>query len=275
VKRKVLILSIFAFITGNCVQSNANAQSIDLYDNDVKNYNLKGNVKEIIEIQQRTSDTIKIIRYNQKGQLIYSRVLTAYDEYKYIIDEYEYKYDCEGNNSYEIGLFERKENKFDIRGNLIEHKFGITDNDFFGKWIYKYDNNNNQIERSGYIGNNFVERWKHIYNDNNQRIKELMVDADVDSAIYIMRYFEYNHNGNIIREQYISYQGNKGEWNDFFKYDENNNIVEWKRIDNEKHESIELYEYEYDEKGHWIKKKTLRNNILIELSKRVLEYWAQ
>ena len=256
------------------MQSNVNAQSLDLFGNDVKKYNLKGNVKEIIEIQQQTSDTITILRYNQKGQLIYSRVLTAYDEFEYIIDEFEYKYDSRGNMRHEIGLFERSENKFDIRGNLIEHKFGITDDDFFGKWTYKYDNNNNQIERTGYIGNNFVERWKHVYNDNNQRIKELMVDEDVDSTIYIMRYFEYDHNGNVIRQQYISYQGNKGEWNDFFKYDENNNRVEWKRIDNDEYEETELHEYESDENGNWIKKKRLQDNILIELSKRVIGYWT-
>jgi hypothetical protein len=262
--------------------TNLTAQSLvdGLFFSNPENYYFKGTVKKIKEISfhctsetEKLIDTIdcpKYLEFDKNGRITRSKYC-----YFMLYFDYEYKYNMHGKLIKKFNSNSSDEFMYDNRNNLLEKKHGIVENDFFGSWAYRYDEENNQIERIGYIGDSFVERWKHIYNENNIRIKELMVDEDVDTVIYIMRHFEYDMNKNIIRQQYVSYQGNKGEWNDFFKYNENNDRIEWKRVDNEGHEEKEKYKYKYDNESNWIERKTYRNNQLIELTKREIEYWEK
>lgn len=271
-----LLFLLIAFST------NLTAQSLveGLFFSNPENYHFKGSVKKIKEIsfhcnsetenQIDTIDCPKYLEFDKNGRITHSK----YCDFMLYMD-YEYKYNMHGNLINKFNSNSSDEYKYDNRNNLLEKKHRIGENDFFGLWLYKYDDENNQIERVGYIGDSFVERWKHIYDENNRRIKELMVDEDVDTAIYIMRHFEYDTHKNIIRQQYVSYQGNKEEWNDFFIYNENNDRIEWKRVDNDGSEEIEKYEYKYDNETNWIERKTFRNNQLIEFTKREIEYWKK
>ena len=258
------------------ISTNLTAQSLvdGLFFSNPENYFFKGSVQKIKEISfhcnpstEKPIDTIdcpKYLEFDKNGRITHSKYC-----YFMLYFDYEYKYDMHGNLIEKFNSDGSDEFKYDNRNNLLEKKHNI------GSWSYRYDDENNQIERTGYIGDNFVERWKHIYDENNRRIKELMVDENVDTVIYIMRHFEFDRNQNVIRQQYVSYEGNRGEWNDFFKYNDNNDRIEWKRVDNDGHEEKEEYEYKYDNEANWIERKTYRNNQLIELTKREIEYWKK
>lgn len=270
---QIKLLTILILFT-----SNLTAQSLvdRLFFSNPENYSLKAHVKKLTETSFITSektdptddDCPKIIEFNIDSKTTHSTYceLILYFDYEYIYDENGLlieKYNP--NNSEEF--------KYDKRNNLIERKYGVSKDGFYGSWTYKYDEKNNQIERIGFLGHSFVERWKHIYNNDNRRIKEIMVDEVTDSTIYIIRNFEYDDNGNVTRQQYLPDGSNTQEWNDFFKYNKYDDRIEWKRIDSNGYEEIELYEYKYDYANNWVEKKTFKNNKLKETRRRDIDYW--
>ncbi|HNZ84216.1 MAG TPA: hypothetical protein PKL98_03040, partial [Candidatus Pacearchaeota archaeon] len=78
---------------------------------------------------------------------------------------------------------------------LKYHFFDDNSGDFtkklFYKEIFKFDENNNMIERFGYLGNSL---YKSIfkYDENNNMIEEI--------NDYYTRYYKYDENNNIIEE---------------------------------------------------------------------------
>ena len=249
--------------------------SQSLVDDDILNYKINGNVKSVIEIGfkgNNKEDTIgcpKKLSYGKNGKLLKADycVSNLYFDYVYV-------YDKKGNVIYENTSYDKNENTFDDNGNLIEHKSGVTGNEYFGKWIYKYDKNNNQIERIGYIDNDFIERWIHKYDQNNRRIEEIMVDENIDSVLNIKRTFEYDDKNNIIRQLYISYsQGKKEQWEYLYKYDIFNNITEYITIDNNNKQQKITYKYKYDSVGNWIEKTSVEKGVIKNIYERKILYY--
>lgn len=275
---KILIV-FFLLIT---LFREANSQSLteNLLGNDPRRYKLEGRVKKLTEIEYNAEliggetllkDPVScptIMEFNKNGQLTKLEFCSLELFYKY-----KFQYDKNGNNIYEISQNDRNVNKFDNKNNLIEHKISVSGSSYFGKWIYKYDKNKNQIERIGYIGNDFIERWKHIYDTKNNRTEELMVDENSDSTEHVRKIFSYDEKGNIVNQMLQSNESNSKQCEDFFKYDLNNNFIEWKRIVKEGRTEIENYNYTYDKIGNWIEKSVYQEHVLKMVIKRRIEYW--
>lgn len=248
--------------------------SQSLVEYEIFNYKINGNVKSVIEInstadnQKDTNDCPTKLVYGKRNRLLKSSYCSGV-----LFLDYTYVYDEKGNVIYENTPYDRNENTFDENGNLIEHKSNVTDKEYFGKWIYKYDGYNNQIERIGYISDDFIERWIHKYDKDNRRIEEIMVYENSDSIADIKRVFEYDNKDNIIRQLYISYSTDKEErWEDRFKYDIFNNVVEHIKINKNENIKKTTYQYKYDNVDNWIEKICIENGVTKSIYERKIEY---
>jgi len=255
-----------------------NCQS--LVDKDLFKIKFFGNINTVQEFEYTVdkTDTLfhnkylinncpSILTYDSHMRLKYSRDCSGE-----IIWEFFYIYDKNGNRILEKNSLNRNENKFDKNRNLIEHKIGIDKNGTFGKWVYKYDKNQNQIERTGYIMGDFTERWIHKYDKNGNRIAELMVGEHADSVVDKKRIFEYNINRNIIRQLYIAKDSVPIQWEFLYKYDKYNNLIETKEIDKNGDISTTTYQYKYDKMNNWVEKFCFVDGFPSEYFERKIKY---
>lgn len=252
----------------------------EIFVNNPTKYELIGNVKEFEEIQLEvknlendsiTMDTIGClvaIRFDKYGREKNVSYCTSQIKFEYYCE-----FDSLKNEIHQISSNSKNILKLDPSGNVIERKRSVRDSTFLGKWVYKYDNKNNQIERIGFLGEDFIERWKHVYNINNNRIEEIMIDEKSDSIVYLRRVFNYDILNNIVQQEFWNQGDTICSHLDLFGYDSYGNLTEWKRTSDSDLLEFEEYSYIYDEKGNWIEKKVFSSSVLNRIIERRITYY--
>ena len=155
------------------------------------------------------------------------------------------KYDVQGR------LNERLEyNKNDILKSLeltiydeLDRKMAV--NKLESKTFFKYDVKGNILEENHFnVAGNLIDKIIYTYNELGQLISKERIDA---KAISNERYtYEYNNSGQIIIENHFSF------------------------LLNSTYKSLYL---SFDNAGNWLKSELYKNDKLIEIYERELEYY--
>ena len=98
-------------------------------------------------------------------------------------------------------------NKYDIKGNKIEQKF--IQGNYWTKTIYKYDDNNNEIEDSTYGDANSVNKYTYDSNNNLVELKTFSSGKLFQTISY--KYDKYDKEGNWLNK--ITKVNNTGDRN--------------------------------------------------------------
>lgn len=176
--------------------------------------------------QQETT----LFKYEKSGKLS-EEVILNYN--KKVFKRIKYSYDDKGN-------IVQKVTKYLPTGNFLWHRKEETD-----KYLYKYDENNNEIECRHYESKGKAKlRWVSKY--------------DLDgNAIEINR---YGSNGKLELKTQQEYE--KGLVKEISAFDKNGNLKNKRE-----------FQYHYDKKGNWIKAMVIWDNDLDHYVIREIEYF--
>lgn len=227
--------------------------------------NLKGSVKSLSVTYYNAKDTNGAIKttnisskytskFNVKGNPEYLRILW-YDGRLQRRNDFIYEKDNLCLIKYDSGIVNSIRDTFiyDNKNTLIKMETlpDVDDGTLYGKYeIYKYDNNQNIIEKDGYDYNLLNEVWTYTYDAKGN----IIVEKDSDKS-------GFNH--------YISIS----------KYDITNNLIESRfigRSNGMNRDTIlkSTYKYEnYDKNGNWLKEISIQNDTEIQIIERKIEYY--
>jgi hypothetical protein len=215
-------------------------------------------------------------------------------------------YDEKGNliegNYYDLktnSVFSKDKRVYDDRGNMVEIIFYNRIGDQDGKYTYKYDSLNNEIQKdtywkgrfegkvittydyksmivtvSYYNGNGSFEHKNHYKIDDKGNHLE---DYGWDGELMSRSRYEYDDKGNIIKEYSESWEMDTTNSVIVYEYDIKNNEVMRKITDlNTNSVSRVKTEYTYDNFGNWIKwVKSWSWNDSRQTEKREIEYYVE
>jgi hypothetical protein len=213
--------------------------------------------------------------YDDNKNVLESKINSEFGE---VMHKYSYKYDGRGNllEKYDEGKL-WSNYKYDSKGNLIE----IFSFDYAGritnKFICKYYDNGNNLEKEelSYSGDGVIYSQKTEKYDINGKI-----------SIYIQTYngildckvkFRYDKKGNLAeRFEYRLKQKNVSSeeclaFSEKFKYDSRNNLIEKVTTYDDGSNSTE--KFKFDKNNNWIEKITFSSDIPTYIIERHIEYY--
>lgn len=243
------------YISGIGFDSNGN-----LLGEQINKYNDKGNLTEEIEkgnniikttYKYDSNDNLIEEGYYKNNKLL-SKQISKYDKNnnelewaKYNSDgtlnkKIMYKYDILGNKIErqewgELGLFKEKNiYTYDLRGNKSTEISEYKDGSFY-KEIFKYNENDKVIEKTGYPNGKMGTKWTYKYDRFGNVIESIHYNEE---NIKRSKWkYEYNNNNEQIMHEYISYDS-KGNFDEY-------TFGSYSKV---------LYKYKLDNKGNWITK---------------------
>ena len=250
-KSKAILLIVILLVVTSC--SKHFQKKYNLFENDETEYVLKNNISEITEykIGLDTSGNslwkrIKIIKSYDKNGFLTKTIAPEYVNKpisKSITDAMSLEsfenYLCSdvGDTNIPNGRAETTSFNYDEEGNLLS-----TQNEYL--ITYKYDNNNNEIEKC--ISQDYSEtvcHYKRYEYDENKRVKCCIDSSGAMSSSNGRKfviptkksYFKYDKNGRVIFD---------GEYNR--KFNEKGLLINISKFDTDNKSIIEKYEYKYD-----------------------------
>lgn len=223
------------------------------FDNITKyTYNEKGQPIEVV-LYKDTFDTVILkfyFIYNKYNLLIVDRVNYP-DEPNWAQDQTTYQYDNDNRIKikylYNLGKL-KTYTTFEyeaITNKVIERKYNV-------------DNKILSVKESIYTYFHKLLAVKHY---NNENINELHI-------------FKYNEKQQLIEDKVTQAKINYNQTT-YYNYDEFDNLIFKKVIDVsfEKITNQEMYYFEYDENNQWVSQKHYKDNKLIEVIERDIEYY--
>ncbi len=277
-------------------------------NNDIELARLIGKVKSI-STRDSDGNFYSNITYNQNGYEIETEVNESdfpvhvtykRDDKNNIIEKTE-DGSSEGSKYKILTTF-----KYDNKNNMVESKIYNLEGALNEVFSYRYNENGSQIEESRTFSNTgmlYSRKYEYKYDKNNNVIEKLEPNA----LAYNVNKITYNHddNGNQIYQQQTKKDGtntsteifkyddrnNKIEEGkcyensaslfamSYYKFDENDNLIEEKINNSDGSLSyISNYEYEFDKNGNWIKqtnhyKDQFSNTKIFGIKERTIEYY--
>lgn len=237
----ISLLSLFGIITSIAQDSTNKALAIkkivqkDYY---INNNGEKGDVK-----------SSKTETYNEKGLLIEQQKFNKSGENT-------------GKTTYE----------YNHDGNRVKLSSYKKDGELRYWYEFKYDGNGNQIEWLHYVaGGELLRKYVYTYDKNGNRTEEQKFNAENElqnKTVYVyeagmpVRLDQFHPSGALTEQCFLT-------------EDEDGNTVEKKvLLPNGTERYIKSYEYSRKDKhGNWLTKKYTRNEKLVTITERVIEYW--
>ena len=218
--------------------------------------------------------------YNKKGiKIIENQYQPNGDLWRKVI----YKHDSNGNKIEEFwhkpdGSLQSKFVSKYNKANEIEKNLYNSDEVLVCKWIYKYDDNGNQIEGNStyYLESSLGVKTTCKFDDKGNQIKSNWYNKD-GSVVAGTMTFEYNANGKLISSNSVNNNGSYLNSETTYKYDDMGNQIEENiSSTNASLRHKKIFKYTYDDKGNWVKKifsdkyETFSKNYIIE---REIKYY--
>lgn len=227
---------------------------------------LKGRVKQFTKYKlsfkkdETLKDTVLITttKFNKKG-----KVVEYLQHFTFAEPNTDYKgtiiYDDNNRIIKEIGIIDKKEIIVDYvyQDTLLTRTFSKIKNDdpYEMNEEYFYDDENKLSKRT----------YSQILFDEN--------NIDTISSTYGV--YKYNSKEQLLKSTIITKgkfenlkkTSNKYEYNEFglqskiLEFNENDSLI-----------NVNVYEYKFDNKGSWIEKENYKNDTLVYLTKRMIEY---
>ncbi|MDF4202227.1 hypothetical protein PXD56_04645 [Maribacter sp. SA7] len=286
---KLKLLAIFLLM----IIISCNSFSNKIVENSWVQDNLRGKVKnfeevssDVTQLKGRTEKKLFFNEYNEKGYAIEKRDFR-------LRNKKVFKYDNKGNrvqrlvyslNDNGSGPMDKMISEYDDDGNLVTTKWSNSYSQ--GKWMYKYDENGNQIEFIEHHRGKVYKRTIYKYNEKGEIIQETLYNTDnllVERAI-----FDYDKNGNKILINMFA-PDERIRFRSAYKYDDRNNRIEEINFlkfgddkadleyaianDLDKYKEHFTYAYEYDNEGNWVKKTKYNNGEVVFISEREYTYY--
>jgi hypothetical protein len=212
------------------------------------------------------------------------------------------EYDLRGNvvesTEYEKGKLKNWNTyKYDDRFNEIEE----TGHEGSGKLKWKenltYDSKNNLVEVVDYKrDDSFAARYRYGYNSKGDLVEEYEYSSDTahnykkvttkyDNEGHPIEINHFNEGGRLISQIKLDHMGlhladikynDDGSLNSVIarKYDEwANEVLEDRFFVQDSIRVKYRHEYTYDQTGNWLKNTTVRNDVPIQLTERVIDYY--
>ena len=209
-----------------------------------------GDFKDILNFKQ-------IYKYDTNGNMV--EELTHYVKFDNIPSNYNYskriyKYDS-NENKVEQSIIRGRDktswspsslmvwkSKYDTNGNMIDESCYVDDGSLFGKKIFKYDSNGNEVEyqnhsklneysmfyesnRSNQSYNGFYLEEKHEFKYDNYGNKVEYINYGLYGEMPYKTIYKYDTNGNMVEELDYNSDGLLTD-KQIYKYDTNGNMVE-------------------------------------------------
>jgi YD repeat-containing protein len=276
-KTQIIFLTLLLFLTF----PHSYAQSIRRTKIDSKNIGLRGKVKQVKQdnyVAEEESGKIvqgekhgnSVTIYNKSGNIIETNL---YDRDGRLYKKNIYTYDKAGNKTGQVfynygSLFEWDSIKSDKKGTLIEIYGYKADSSFNHKYIYKYNENNNQTECTIYNPDGSLNyKFIYIYDSKNNQIEENGYRSNGSLDPDARKTYLYDSKGNNIEENSYKPDGSL-KIRYLIKYDEQGNKIEVKNGD-----YTGTWEYTYDKNGNWIKCIDFSNGESKHITLREIEYF--
>ncbi len=209
-----------------------------LYYRIIHRYDSTNTLIEQIRVQQA-------VVYMSQGNTRPDSMSESHVTYSYLRDKngnkIETKVMHDGKQQY------RDENKFDLRGNIIELNEYIPWDTLQRREVCKYDDKDNMIEKRGYLPNGkMIFKYTFQYNASGNMTE--MDSYKADSTLELKEEMKYDDKGNKISDTRVMADGIKNfDWRFEFK--------------------------EFDKEGNWIKEISYRDNKPEAITERLLEYY--
>lgn len=291
-----ILLFVFFMITG--------CDELVYKGNDLDELHLTGSVKQLKENdykgvgKERTLLTSSIRDFNENGNVV--------SDYRYKGKKLDYNVTCKYNKDGKIATKRIYQGDSIIlqltwtydKQRLVKFE-DAKKNGFIETTSYFYDDNGNCIKKlinstwvmdKTLIRNRFVE---NLYDESN-RCVEMKEYTDYDNDT-IIKYYEYNNNGNLVVEKIVNANGSKqmkrmkyyrngimkeeklingfdDEISEIKYFDQRGNLQKIEYYGNKILQSKKVFEYKYDDKGNWIMMTTLANGEPMKMTERVILY---
>ena len=258
--------------------------------------NLKGKVKSIQQISYKAMDNGGVIQKGEKGSLsdqssVNSDFSMQFDDTARTVKEVFYNVkDLTINHRYDdtknIEIVEQSESsgkvffkntyKYNDRGKVIEETMTqiFKDNvSFDNKFILKYDEKGNLIEKS-YYSSRYKDESKSIYTYDSKGKLISKADYNEKNILWNKETYKVDTKGNIIERNYYKPDCVAIAHTFILKYDSNNNVIQKEYYQPAgKLSKTYSYKYEYDKTGNWVKRIDFENGKATFILERQLEYY--
>lgn len=249
--------------------------------NDYDINNLKGQVKNVIAVENKNLDNstiqfmpfafekiFQISDFNKSGEMLLYREV------------------YEGNIP-----FIKKEYIYDLNGKLLEELIYDEDDDIIETVIFKHNNKSQMIEEfrkdwnirllAFYDENGYLNKVKeeshlqrygekfYVIKRENENIYE--IETTEDNELINKSFYKYDNFGNVIKAEHYNGVGDL-LLTELIEYDVENNKSKI-TYQNSFRTTIYSYDYSYDNFGNWINNKFYVNGEFDSESNRVIQYY--
>lgn len=225
-----------------------------------EDYNLNGSLKWRHEyLYDEQGNRIASNVYDSNGKLS-GKEIYEYDELQNLINKKYYNLDYLFN-----GVNERLTNNdnyiYNEKGLLIEETGGDV------KFVNKYDNSDNLIDKDFFYNGRLNSKEVFEYNQKGQKISEKFYDSD--GQLSSEKKFLYSNDEKLLEENTF-HSGKKFT----VKYDQNENILEEIEYKSDGTPIIKKsYKYIYDKNKNWTKKTVYKNLTPAFILEREINYY--
>ena len=232
--------------------------------NDLSEFNLKGKVKILTEIEYKISPNIGKIKegdmlykyiysFNETGNIIETN---SYDPEGNLDGKYVYTYDNNKGNKTEMISYnpdgssdEKCTYNYDSKGNMIKEIWYNSEGGISKQYGYKYDDKGNKIAMNRYDSrDSLICKDSYKYDDNGKKIEwnHYNLSPPTDGSLSKKVIIKYDEKGNINVQNIYLADGN------FECYS---------------------YKYEYKKKGNWKKETIYKNGQPQYITERNIKYY--
>jgi hypothetical protein len=228
---------------------------------------------EIIEDTWGFNNTL--VKYDEKGNW------TEYSSYKpdgTNIRLEVMKYDREGNflgmDVYNYGNIEhRRVFTTDNNGNIITMLHFDANDSLFANFFYRYNENDYEIEAYRYTStDSLIYKTVSNYDKNGKLIESLNYGADEHLTSKTL--YQYDNLGNRIESATYNSDENLLE-RTINQYNEQGLVIEVNIFNSKDNSNTKtIYKYEkYDKNGNWIERIEYKDDVVVKISERQIEYY--
>lgn len=161
--------------------------------------------------------------------------------------------------------------KYDIHGNKILHDMDFPkSNNYKTEFLNYYDNQSRLIKKESYTNAKF-EYTEDICYDSNNNISLIWRKNSDNNEIYKRNNY-YNYFNQLYKAVGIDNENvNRVRFEYLYEYNNNGDISVYTVIKNGNNQTIR-YEYKLDYNSNWIEKKEIKENKVIRIHKRKINY---
>ena len=161
--------------------------------------------------------------------------------------------------------------KYDVNGSIILHDMDFPkSNNYKTEFLNYYDNQSRLIKKESYTNAKF-EYTEDICYDSNNNISLIWRKNSYNNEIYKRNNY-YNYFNQLYKAIGIDSENvNRIRFEYLYEYNNNGDISVYTVIKNGSNQTIR-YEYKLDYNSNWIEKKEIKENKVIRIHKRKINY---